>query len=327
MRRKKLSLAVFAALLTWATHSEAASSMENRPKVIVSPSAVVKGSQIRLGDIAVITAKAPEHQKLLRDLTELSLGEAPAPRTKIGIPGARILAAIQGLGVPMDTIGYSIPQIVQVERAGRILGTDEVMTEARDFLSRDPKLDIQIRDVTFETAQILPVGATKLEFERLGAPSGGKIPLRVLARVEEIPAARFMATAIVDDWREVPVLNKPLERGMLITPSDVELVRLNMFKQPPDIADNLEEVVGRAVKNRISAGETLRKSLIDIPPLVEQGRRVTLLYKNGGLQATATGVAMDNGLRGDSIRVKNESSKKIVKAKIASADVLEVEAQ
>ena len=136
-----------------------------------------------------------------------------------------------------------------------------------------------------------------------------------------------MATAIVDDWREVPVLNKPLERGMMITPSDIELVRLNMFKQPADVADNLEDVIGRAVKNRMGAGETLRKSLIDIPPLVTQGQKVTLHYRAGGLQATAGGTAIDDGLRGDVIRVRNDSSKKTLKAKIITAEQLEVETQ
>lgn len=302
-------------------------SSSDRPRVIVKPFATVKGEEIRLGDIAVITAKDEAYKKLVKDLSELRIDEAPPPRTKIGIPGAKVLSAIESLGVQLDTIGYSVPQIVQVERAGRVLGNDEIMVEARSFLSRDPKLDVQVRELTTESAQILPDGRATFEFERLGEPSGGKIPLRVLVRVDERPAARFMATAVVDDWREVPVLNKPLERGMLIGPTDIELVRLNMFKQPSDVADSLDDVIGRAVKNRIAAGETLRKSLIDIPPLVTQGKRISLLYRAGALSATATGIALEDGLRGDTIRVRNESSKKIVKAKIQTADQVEVEGQ
>jgi flagella basal body P-ring formation protein FlgA len=75
------------------------------------------------------------------------------------------------------------------------------------------------------------------------------------------------------------------------------------------------------------AGNTLRKSMIDIPPLVTQGKKIVLVYSYGALRATASGSSMDDGLKGDVIRVKNESSKKIVKAKIISAEQAEVEAQ
>jgi flagella basal body P-ring formation protein FlgA len=315
-------------LLTASTPAHAERALiDSRPKIFVNPQAIVRGEKVYLGDIAKITAKAPEHARLVADLKALFIAEAPPPKLRTGIPGAKILSLIEAQGIQANTLAYSIPQIVELERAGRVLGKDELMDDVRVILGRDPTLDIQVREVSWENAQILPLGVTTFEIERLGEPSAGKVPLRVLAKVDGAPAARFMVTAIVDDWRSVPVLKKTLERGMLITPQDVELVRLNMIKQPQDVADTLDDVLGRAVKSRLNAGETLRKGLIDIPPLVPQGKQVVLVFRSGVLQATATGVALDNGLRGEIIRVKNESSKKVVRAKILNESELEVQVQ
>ena len=304
-----------------------AESTDVRPRLIVAPFATVKGGEIHVGDIAKIVSPSPAFEKLVSDLKAVSLGDSPPPRGKRGIPGAKVLSTIEAAGIPSDALGYSIPQMVTVEREGRVLATDEVLDEVRGLLSKEANFDLQVREISWEHAQILPSGAARFAVERLGEPSAGKLPIRVTVFVDDVPASRFVATAVVDDWREVPVLNRTLERGMLIAPEDVEVVRLNLFKQPADVSSDVEEVVGKRVKSRINAGETVRKSGVDIPPLIPQGKRVTMLYRGGGISATASGVAVDAGLKGGTIRVRNESSKRVVRAKILTEEEVEVAVQ
>ncbi len=159
---------------------------DTRPRVMVRPNAVVKGNQILLGDVATISATEPEFAALVKDLNEINLGDAPPPRTKTGIPGAKILSMIEAKGIQAETIAYSIPQVVQVERAGRVLQPEELMGEIRDTLSRDNRLDVQVREVLWESSQVLPVGLTTFEVERLGEPSAGKIPLRNVQYLEKV---------------------------------------------------------------------------------------------------------------------------------------------
>lgn len=317
-------LIVFLVLLDAAA---AESITDSRPRIVVSPIAKVRGEEIRLGDLAAISIQHKEFERLLADLKALKIADAPPPKTKTSIPGASILSAIESLGITRDAIGYSIPVVVEVEREGRLVTNGEVLNEVRAQLSRDANLNVQVREVNWDSAQIVPVGLTSYQIERIGMPSAGKVPLRIMTSVDSIPAARFLATAIVDDWREVPVLNRTLDRGMLISPSDIEVVRLNLFSQPGDVADNVKDVLGRAVKSRINAGETIRRSLIDIPPLIPQGKKIIMLYQQGPLKATATGTAMDDGLRGETIRVKNDASHRIVKAKVISAEEVEISLQ
>lgn len=319
--------AIVAVMLFVGISECAAESTDVRPQLIVAPFSTVKGGEVRVGDVARIISPSPAFEKLVADLKAVSLGDAPPPKAKRGIPGARILASIEAAGIPSDALGYSIPQIVTVEREGRVLTKDEVLDEVREHLAKEATFDLQVREINWEHAQILPTGASRFSIERLGEPAAGKIPLRVTVFIDEMPASRFVATATVDDWREVPVLNRTLERGMLIAPEDVEVVRLNLFKQPADVSSDLQEVVGKRVKTRINAGETVRRSVVDIPPLIPQGKKIMMLYRGSGVSASATGVALDGGLRGNTIRVRNESSKRIVRAKILTEEEVEVAVQ
>lgn len=319
---------IASAMFTVAALGQAhAESLDVRPRLLVRPAAVVQDERILLGEIALIRSAHPEVSALVDDLAAIDLGEAPPPRLSTTIQGQSILDIVQAAGIPLNSFGYSIPQTIEVTRAGRIIERSEVFAEVKRKFEADSNLDVQVREVTWNTAQTIPVGETTFDIHRLGQPDAGKIPIRVTARVNGKPSARFLGTAVVDDWRAVPVVNRTLERGMLISPEDIEMVRLNMFKQPADTADRLDGVVGRRVKSRITAGSVVRKALIDIPPVIPQGTRVRMIYRSGAFSATATGVTLEDGHSDEMVRVKNEASRRIVTARVLNSDEVEVGAE
>lgn len=293
---------------------------EVRPTVIVVPEVKIRGANITLGDIANIIYEGEDKATRIVELREIPLGEAPTPKGRLTLAGAKIIQAIEDAGIKRESIGYSIPHTVVVERLGRSIDAAELLPVVRDKLAAEADYDLQVREVVLKNGQVVPVGESEYEVQILGKPQGGKIPVRVAAYVEKEPAARFLATAIVDDWREVPVLKRNIERGMLISADDVELVRLNLFNQPRDVASDTEEVVGRRVKTRLRAGDVVRKTTIDIPPTITRGKQVTMTFQKGIFKATALGQALDDGLEGEFIRLKNVDSKKVLRAKIVSKD-------
>lgn len=289
-----------------------------RARMVVQPTAQVVGETITLGEIAQFSKPNVETERVLETLKAIELGKSPMPKAQLSIPGVKILDEIRKAGVDLESIGYSVPKAVTVSRNGRVIRSEEVLQAVRKALELEKTEDLQVRDVKLSHAHIVPVGATEIEIERLGEPSAGKMPLRVAVSVNDIAQARFLATAIVDYWKEVPVLNKTLDRGMLVTQNDIELVRLNLIQQPIDVADSAKQVLGHRVKSRISAGNTIAKTLIERPPVVEQGKKLIIVYRRGSLSATATGIALDDGMENDSIRVRNENSKKVIKATIVN---------
>ncbi len=304
-----------------------ASTPSERPSVIITGYVKVKANVVTLNDIAKIHSARKENEEIIKRLREIKIADAPAPKTNITIPGVKILSLIENAGIKREELGYSIPQVVIIEREGRVISKGDVLPVVQETLALDSNFDLQVRKVSWSRAQIIPIGETKFNVQLLGKPSGGSIPLRITAFVDNKPANRFLATAAVDDWRAVPVLNRTLERGMLIDSEDVELVRLNLFKEPNNIAASLDDVIGRRVKNRIKAGTTIKKNLVDIPPDIPKGRKIVLVYQKGTFHATATGVALEDGHVGDVIQVRNSVSRKVLRAEVKSNETVDVTLQ
>jgi flagella basal body P-ring formation protein FlgA len=91
--------------------------------------------------------------------------------------------------------------------------------------------------------------------------------------------------------------------------------------------DNLEQLgdlVGRTMTRDVGEGEMFNAMAVAIPPVVTAGTKVTIVYKRGRLEATAMGVAVEAGITGQEIKVRNESSKKVITARVKQPGVVEV---
>lgn len=301
-----------------------ASARDERPSVLVEPKPVVKAAEITLGEIAKVFSSDAEHAELVKALKAISFGAAPKPKASVTLQGEEVLAKIVASGFTAEMFGYSIPKEIVITRAGRTITEQEVQTALKRILQKDSNLEMNPQQITFSGEQIIPLGETALNVELMGEAAGGRLPIRVDARVDGEVATRFLATAIVDDWREVPVLTRTLDRGMLISPDDYQLARVNMLKQSGDIVFDAKDIVGNEVKNRIEAGETIKKRSITIPPVITRGSRVAIVYRKGALFASANGEALDDGFRQSELRVRNTDSRRVVNAWVLDEETVEV---
>ena len=295
-------------------------ALDQRPSLYLEPDREVQNDKIYLGEIAIIRGNETEYAKLIGDLRGIELGESPRPLSSKIFRGEDILAAIDARGIPREAFGYSIPKQITVKRAGRLLTNQEVVESVKSKINTNPDLDLQVKSISWDTDQVLPLGAARIESEILGTPARGKLPLRISVMIDDAVSSRFLATALVDDWKSIPVLKTRLERGMLINPSDIQIVRTNMAGLPPDVALKPEDITGKRVTKSVGFGEPLRRADIDIPPVVEKGKVLKMKFQSGGFVAVATGVALQSGQLEDLIELRNERSNKVVKGKIVSQD-------
>jgi flagella basal body P-ring formation protein FlgA len=133
--------------------------------------------------------------------------------------------------------------------------------------------------------------------------------------------------ALADEWRVMPVAVRPLKRGEIVSASDVRLEKVNATSMGHDSIEQIGDVVGRSLKRDIGQGEMFSSTAVEIPPVVEAGARVTMMYRYGRLQASAIGVALESGTERQEIKVRNDSSKRVVSARIVDKDTVEVGAQ
>jgi flagellar basal body P-ring formation protein FlgA len=291
-----------------------------RPSMHIPSEVEVDAESITIGDIAKLHGNHKEFIELMDEIRSIPLGIQLRPLAHITLPGSTILDTIEKKGIPLDAFGYSIPVEIKITRGGRLIAHEEVLNAARLHLHADPNLEINVKGVEWDSEQLLPNGESRIEVESLGAPDRGKLPIRVSAFSKDQVQSRFLATALVDDWRSVPVIRGRLDRGTVITSSDIQIVRTNLATLPIDVVLSPDEITGRRTTRSLASGNPVRKSDVDFPPIIERGKLVKMIYKSGGLTASATGIALEAGLDEEVIQLRNERSNKLVKGRIINAE-------
>jgi|GEM_PF-6186613 len=121
---------------------------------------------------------------------------------------------------------------------------------------------------------------------------------------------------------EVAVLKNPVERNQIITNSDINIVRLPIRQVSARFAITQEDIAGRKAKKNLRVGRPIKKTDIALPRWVKRGDLVTVLFETGNLTITARGIAMENGVKGRSIRVKNPHSKRMMDAVVTGPGIV-----
>lgn len=115
---------------------------------------------------------------------------------------------------------------------------------------------------------------------------------------------------------EVPVLVKDLPKGRMIQESDLTLTEIPQRKLRRDIATQQEAVVGKVVQRYIAAGKPIGNRAIADARVIERGGLISIIYRSANMELKTTGVALEDGAAGQTIRIRNEDSGKTVQAEV-----------
>lgn len=122
----------------------------------------------------------------------------------------------------------------------------------------------------------------------------------------------------------VVVSRRPLVRGQAVQTGDVALTEMDVSRLHKAYFTRIEDVVGLRSKRSIAAGKTLHAGLLKRAKWVKRGNQVEIVAISGGLQVRMKGKALSDGGRGDSIRVKNLRSGRIITGTVADTGVIHV---
>ena len=108
------------------------------------------------------------------------------------------------------------------------------------------------------------------------------------------------------------VLSRNISKGQVIMPEDLVLTKQPQRHLHGSYSD-LNEVVGRKVKNNLVAGTVLKGRHLDTTYLVNEEDTVLVVAANNSITITTSAIALENGQLGDMIAVKNVNSEKLLK--------------
>lgn len=287
-------------------------------RVVVRESVTTTKSQLRLEDIAVVDPTGTAEEDVVLALQKIVIGESPNPGTEKQFDGQMILDRMQSAGVDIGQVGYTIPQLITVRRAGRLLGKEEVEQAIQKAL---PNPNSEIKRIDYKENIYIPIGEVKIS---ASIDDSRHASLNLKSADWELNSN---INLVMEEWREVPVAARQIKRGELINSDDVAMARLEVSRLGADFTDSSASVVGKEAQQDIRYGDVFRKGRVKSPPMIAAGEKVVLKYISEALEATASGVAVDSAGQNESIRVRNDSSKRIVIGDVESPGIVIVRAR
>ena len=130
-------------------------------------------------------------------------------------------------------------------------------------------------------------------------------------------------TAKVKVYETVIVANHDLRIEVPVSAADFHVAEVPIDGRNEYVKD-VSEVVGLVPHRFIRGGPPVTKGYFQQPVAVNSGQRVNIIIKYRGIQATARGIVMTRGRIGALVKVKNETSEKILTAKVIDSQTVEV---
>lgn len=169
----------------------------------------------------------------------------------------------------------------------------------------------------------LPDGA-HLKLGELYTLSGTMpVPLQVWNKGRQV--AMIFPELSIDIWEKVLVAKTYISMGTPLVPSELALERRKQDMLGSDSFTSMESVQGAVAMRDIPPGMVLTSGMAQVPPLVRSGTMVNVKLVAGGLTILTTGQAMQDGRRGQVIRVLNPTSQKDYMGVVKGSDEVDVD--
>ncbi len=215
-------------------------------------------------------------------------------------------------------------QSASAEEAGDLQSHQEIRQVVEDFVyetlsgedvevrvrSLDNRLRLHGCDVPLEA--FWSPGSRQRGATSVGVACEGEKPWKIYVRVT------------IKLMREVAVAARPLVRGDILQRDDVRMVRKDVSRINGSYLEDPTPLIGYELRQSVSANSLLYSRMLQAPKLVRRGDKITVLAVVGGLEVRVMGEALSDGGKGQMIRVRNLSSKRVVQGEVVSKGMVRI---
>lgn len=273
----------------------------------LKPAAVITGDMFTAGDLFT---------GLPRETAEKVLGPAPLPGHDMVLNVRTLMRVAAALNVPWQP-SSTLDQIV-VSRAATVVDAATIRTiliQGLQDKGAGESFDIVFAggiapQIILPHDQAAAAEIAVLNFD----PNTGRFAATMIAPSRENPLSEIEVAGKIERLVQVPVLEKSVSAGDIINAADLTWVSMKTSDLQDGVILNAEDLAGMAPRRLLVSGKPVRGSEIERPQLVTRGDLITITYNDGPMLLTAQGKAMQDGAKGDMIRVVNTSSNRAIEA-------------
>lgn len=124
-------------------------------------------------------------------------------------------------------------------------------------------------------------------------------------------------SGVVEQTVQVPVLRARLGLDTVIASADLDWVEMRSKDVRNDVVLDADRIIGLSPRRALNASQPIRVSDLESPRLVKRGDTVTMLLNNDKMQLTALGRALQDGVRGDVVKISNIGSSRTIEAMVS----------
>lgn len=186
--------------------------------------------------------------------------------------------------------------------------------ESIQISSKISKLDPHLRLAKCGQAldAFYPTGARKLGPTTIGVRCFDTSPWQIFVSVD----IKAFGPAVVS--------KQPLPRGTILQASDLAIAKRELSSAMYGYYTSTRELEGMELRYSLASGNIIGPKSVKPRHLVKQGDIVTILAETNGLHIRVKGKALMNGFRGQSIRIKNTRSDRVLEGEVVAAKTVRV---
>lgn len=275
---------------------------------LLQPNVTVTGDTLHVGDLF---SNAGPH-------AGEPIAAAPAPGTRVTYNAAWLAAVAREHHLAWQP--SSDFDQASVERATRIIDADTIAQRilgqaAAGTANVDANVQFDNPGLRF----IVPAEASDaMALDSMTVdPRTGRFSVFVTAPPNASDAQRLRVSGRIVYQETIAVPAHGMAIGDVFGPSDIGEIKLPRDRVAPDAITTAQELLGKATRRILQAGETVRAGDVEAPVVIHKGDLVSIQLQTAAMQLTAQGKALDDGAMGAAIRVANTQSNRVIDAAVA----------
>ncbi|CAO3424130.1 flagellar basal body P-ring formation chaperone FlgA [Azospirillum endophyticum] len=245
-----------------------------------------------------------------RRLTALILGAALLAVPVMGRAASAAAATVSasGIAAPAPDVVYGMPHV------------EAVLSDALSRVITAGRLQMELDNRAVELRA--PQGAGGLAVENLYySPIQGRFAAEIVVTGSQV---RLPVSGRAFGVVQIPVLSRRVIPGDIIGPGDVDWQDVRADQTTSDTAATDAQLIGMTPKRGVSTNQPVRLRDLQSPRMVDKGAMVTITLTTQSMTLTTQGKALQDGGKGEVIRVVNTQSNRIVEATVAGPNVVAV---
>ncbi len=275
----------------------------------------VSGSTLVLGTVCIMRGSDAQ---LVRQAEQVRLGRAPFSRETMKIDRSLILGRLAASGFSRRNISFSGAQAVVVTPNEQEINASRLVAAASALLAKEKPCAGEVRwrlAKPVEGMSIPSGGKVKLSASLVKYTATGRTTVRVgVTRDSLAEASCNLAFEKAYPWRQA-IATKAIAAGETITKSNVAVETITR----PRPQEGWASPYGMLATRPIQANAVLTKSLLVSPKpslAFERNAIVRIRVDLDGFSLLTKGLALQAGRVGQTVRVQNIDSKRVLTARV-----------